>query len=90
MDATHVQHLFDTYGYENLIFISLNNNRRLHVDDKMREVMVWDHERELLILEDDNYVLHEMRDFAPRKVTVAQDYSMLEAMIFAREPKYRI
>jgi hypothetical protein len=85
MNAAQVQKLLSEYGEENLIFISMNNNRRIHIDDEFRAKMVWDHTNELLTFEEDDYVLHEMRNFQPRKVSIIQGYDMLEAFIFARD-----
>lgn len=89
MTPEQIKALFDRFGYDNLIFVSMNNNRRIHVDNELRNKLEWDHDNELLIFDQDDYVLHEMRDFAPRKVTVTQDYSMLEALIFARDERSR-
>jgi hypothetical protein len=90
MNPEQVQYLFATHGYENLIFISLNNNRRFHIDDEMRSIMTWDHVRGLLTFPQEGYVLHEMRDFQPRNVVISQDYSMLESFIFATDVKSRL
>ena len=90
MTKDQIAYLFATYGENNLIFISMNNNRRIHIDDEMRATMIWDNTNELLIFEQDDYILTEMMDYTPRKVTIAQGYDMLESFIFARGVEDRL
>jgi hypothetical protein len=90
MTKEQIDYLLATYGLDNLMFISMNNNRRIHIGDKLRASLVFDHTNNMLTFPMDDYTLHEMRDFAPRNVMVAQDYGMLEAFIFATDEKSRL
>jgi hypothetical protein len=90
MNAAQIQKLFDKHGQENLLYISMNNNRRIHVDEELRSTMVWDHENELLSFVNNDYVLHEMRDFNARSVIIYQGYDMLEAFIFVTDEKSKL
>lgn len=84
MTKEQIEHLFSKHAKEDLVFISLNNNRRIHVDDTNRDLISFDHTLELMTYEQPNTVLHEMRNYHPFHATLYQGYDMIEVLMFKR------
>lgn len=74
-----------TKDLKNLIFISLNNAKGIHVTEEMKQngEIVFDDDNDLLVLQDNNYVMNTMTNFQLRKVKVYNNYEFIETLIFA-------
>ena len=90
MKPSEIQEAFadagsDTSSLKNLIYISLNNGKAIHVTEKMKEEksLYFNGDLSLLIQEDNKYIMNTMSNFKPRKVKVYMNTEFIETLIFA-------
>ena len=92
MKPSEIQEAFadagsDTTSLKNLIYVSLNNGKSIHVTEEMKEkgLIKFNGDLSLLIETDEKYVLNTMTDFKPRSVKVYMNAEFIETLIFAMD-----
>ena len=87
MKPSEIQEAFadagsDTSSLKNLIYISLNNGKAIHVTETMKEEksLYFNGDLSLLIQEDNKYIMNTMSNFKPRKVKVYMNTEFIKLL----------
>lgn len=84
MTVENLQYLINTYGLENLRQITLNNSRNILITDDDRDKLEIDYDKKLLKFTDTHYVFAEMQHFQTKEVVIAQEFDLIECLIFIK------
>jgi len=90
LTAAVIRSMLDTYGLDNLIYININNNRRLIIDDTNRDNLTFDDGNEILIENNIKTTLNEMQNYVPKILVSVTAYEFIESLHFVIDEKDKL
>lgn len=92
MEASQVKYLLDKHTINNLLYVYIDNSRRVMVTDKMIEnnEIEFDYTNNFLIIKEDNFMMVDMADYKPRKAIIYTPFDDIQGMYFTDNEDDRV
>lgn len=92
MESKQITYLLDKHSLENLLYIYIDNSRRIMVTDKMikNNEIEFDYSNNLLIVKENNFMLSDMADYKARNVIIYTPFDDIQGMYFVNNEEDRL